>query len=114
MVIGTSCSKCGKNKETGQVSCCFRGGSWFNKCGDMGDHTWSEGVDACKQQANLDLGEVQLQQILTKKVTVKQQSIDFVDARAHGLAAANSQGHSELTRLAAFIGVCFFSLHIGM
>ena len=47
---GTACPKCGKTKK-GQESCCGRGGSWFNACGDPGgpkEHTWPEGIDACK------------------------------------------------------------------
>ena len=46
------CPKCATNKKSGTHSCCARGGSWFNKCGDISDpkfdHTWSEGVEACK------------------------------------------------------------------
>ena len=34
------------------MSCCSRGGSWFDKCGSAGNakihHTWSEGIQACK------------------------------------------------------------------
>ena len=42
------CSKCSTNKN-GKSSCCARGGSWFQKCGNAGDdHTWAEGVEACK------------------------------------------------------------------
>merc|ERR1711874_274790 len=46
------CSKCGKIKKTGKLSCCFSGGAWFKNCGDAGDtkfdHTWTDGVKACK------------------------------------------------------------------
>merc|ERR1712224_82064 len=46
------CPKCGTNKQNGKRSCCARGGSWFNNCGDVGDstfeHTWGEGIQACK------------------------------------------------------------------
>ena len=45
------CPQCGTIKKTGKLSCCARGGSWFNNCGDAGDsniaHTWGEGVQAC-------------------------------------------------------------------
>ena len=38
--------------NAGKLSCCARGGSWFNNCGDAGDkkfeHTWAEGIQACK------------------------------------------------------------------
>ena len=46
------CPKCGKKKDSGKLSCCIRGGAWFQNCGDPGDpnfdHTWFEGVQACK------------------------------------------------------------------
>ena len=46
-----TCSKCVTNKA-GKSTCCARGGSWFQKCGDPGDskfeHTWAEGLLACK------------------------------------------------------------------
>ena len=45
------CPQCGTNKKNGKRSCCASGGSWFNKCGDVGDstfeHTWGEGLQAC-------------------------------------------------------------------
>ena len=45
------CPKCTTNKA-GKPSCCARGGSWFNNCGDAGDtqsaHTWVEGIQVCK------------------------------------------------------------------
>ena len=48
------CPKCGTRKS-GQSSCCGRGGSWFEKCGDSGDdsfaHTWFEGITACKTKS---------------------------------------------------------------
>ena len=50
--ISSVCSKCGTFKASGISSCCARGGSWFEDCGDAGDdnfgHTWFEGTQACK------------------------------------------------------------------
>merc|ERR1712224_1082426 len=47
------CVQCGTSYVSRKRSCCARGGTWFNKCGDAGDtkfdHTWSEGVQACKK-----------------------------------------------------------------
>ena len=49
--IPSTCPKCGVAKN-GKLSCCFRGGAWFRKCGDVGDskfdHTWFDGTEACK------------------------------------------------------------------
>ena len=46
------CPKCGTTKKSGQSSCCARDGAWFKNCGNVGDtqfdHTWAEGVQACK------------------------------------------------------------------
>ena len=46
------CVKCGSIKKSGKLSCCALGGAWFKKCGNAGDrqfdHTWAEGVQACK------------------------------------------------------------------
>ena len=48
---GKTCVKCGTSK-VGTRSCCARDGTWFKKCGDAGDttfdHTWAEGIQACK------------------------------------------------------------------
>ena len=45
-----ACPKCGAIKKSGKRSCCARGGSWFDNCGHESkfDHTWLEGVEACK------------------------------------------------------------------
>ena len=53
----TVCLKCG-TKKSGKLSCCARGGTWFQNCGDPGDskfeHTWNEGINACR--GNCDEG----------------------------------------------------------
>ena len=47
-----TCPKCVAIKNSEKLSCCARGGSWYNNCGDevnaKFDHTWYEGVEACK------------------------------------------------------------------
>ena len=57
------CSKCGIIKKSGKSSCCSRGGSWFGKCGSAGDsnheHTWSEGILACKEWARSNVASVE-------------------------------------------------------
>ena len=53
----STCPKCGSTNKSGKLSCCARGGAWFKKCGDAGDtqfdHTWSEGIHACKRTRRL-------------------------------------------------------------
>ena len=54
MTITAICTQCGITKKSGEMSCCGRGGSWFGNCGSTGDidfdHTWHEGLQACKAQ----------------------------------------------------------------
>ena len=49
--------KCGTVKKCVKHNCCTRGGAWFKKRGDVGDeqfdHTWTEGIQACKGYASL-------------------------------------------------------------
>ena len=51
MSTSNTCTQCGSTNKSGKRSCCARGGSWFEKCGDVGeakfDHTWAEGIQAC-------------------------------------------------------------------
>ena len=53
------CPKCGKGKKSGKLSCCARGGTWFEKCGDIddseADHTWVEGIQACNIESMLPI-----------------------------------------------------------
>merc|ERR1712232_1203086 len=52
-VTATTCpqNKCGYT-NTQKPSCCAPGGAWFQNCGNDGDtnfdHTWAEGIQACK------------------------------------------------------------------
>ena len=50
------CPKCGTSKKSSKSSCCARGGAWYKKCGDASDitfnHTWPEGIYACKHYAS--------------------------------------------------------------
>merc|ERR1712032_355120 len=54
-IIGSACPKCGNMEKSGKISCCGRGGSWFRNCGSASnaklDHTWYEGIQACKARA---------------------------------------------------------------
>ena len=51
-MVGSRCPRCGTINKSGKRSCCARGGAWFRNCGDAGntkfDHTWVEGIQACK------------------------------------------------------------------
>ena len=49
------CPRCGTIAKSGKRSCCGHGGSWFEECGGVGNiklqHTWYEGIEACKIQS---------------------------------------------------------------
>ena len=49
------CPRCGTTGKSGKTSCCGRGGSWFKSCGGDGNtklqHTWYEGIQACKARS---------------------------------------------------------------
>lgn len=45
------CDKCGRF-ESGAFSCCAPGGTWHRNCGDNGEHTWSDGAEACESKLN--------------------------------------------------------------
>ena len=61
--ITSACAKCGTSKKSGKLSCCAPAGSWFEKCGNPGnsnfDHTWDEGVQACRSFSRLFLNSAQ-------------------------------------------------------
>ena len=63
VVSSSECDKCATTKS-GRHSCCARGGAWFKKCGDAGDHTWIEGIQACKGFATSVSVKLSLQGIL--------------------------------------------------
>merc|ERR1711959_126224 len=53
----STCAVCGSVKKSRKKSCCGRGGSWYKNCGTSGnkkskkfDHTWFEGIQACKSK----------------------------------------------------------------
>merc|ERR1711934_1085350 len=54
----SACAVCGSVKKSRKKSCCGRGGSWYRNCGTSGnkkskkfDHTWFEGIQACKSKS---------------------------------------------------------------
>ena len=60
VTLSSRCPKCVKLKKSGIPSCCAVGGAWFSNCGPFGDpsfdHTWFEGIQACKSKAAADIG----------------------------------------------------------
>ena len=64
------CPICGISAKSGKMSCCARGGSWFKSCGGAGNtelqHTWYEGIQACK-------GQLKQKKIIDQHLNVVQQ-----------------------------------------
>ena len=61
--MSTECPTCGAVEKSGKISCCGRGGAWFNTCGNVGNtqvrHTWREGIRACKARAQFKIAREQ-------------------------------------------------------
>ena len=59
--MSSTCPECGIIGKFGEASCCGRGGSWFGNCGSAGnanlDHTWYEGIRACKRRFRAVVGQ---------------------------------------------------------
>ena len=57
--VSPVCTKCGTFRKSGKRSCCARGGTWYENCGDDGDtdfdHTWTEGKTACKSKCSANI-----------------------------------------------------------
>ena len=113
----TTCPKCGKIKKSQKLSCCARGGAWFNKCGEEGDsnfdHTWAEGKAACKGFAGLLLNEAQGQDSQRRETTLiqlgttrdshalrKQAITDSIPA-----IVSDAEG-KEYSKIATLVGLC--------
>ena len=71
--IGSVCHKCGTIEKSGKHSCCGRGGSWYKNCGAAGsansDHTWHEGIRACKAR-------LQYKTVIDQLINVDQQNVN--------------------------------------
>ena len=114
----TLCPTCATLKS-GKRSCCAGGGAWFGTCGDDGDddsdHTWFEGIQACKDSASSLSSEVQSQFMLheksTKKAQVHATQQPTIDS-THGVVTANSQGYGRLTNSVAFTSLLFVTVYI--
>ena len=58
---GFECSKCGERDGSGS-NCCFDGGAWEGMCEEGGQHTYSEGFQACNGNPYLKRNEEESRQ----------------------------------------------------
>ena len=82
--IVSVCHTCGVVKKSNKRSCCARGGSWYGKCGGADntnrEHTWYEGLQACKA--------LQSQAVMVhQQNAVEQKSTNFSDDASMGIDA---------------------------
>ena len=117
--VSSVCPKCGTIKKSDKRSCCARGGAWFNNCGDDGDgdsdHTWFEGIQACKTPSSSISGEAQAQAMKTTSAQhlhdTKQSTIGPVTA--DDVRATSSKDYGELTNIIVFTGLLLYVLYGG-
>ena len=81
------------------MSCCGRGGSWFKKCGSVGNtrlqHTWYEGIQSCKARS-------QSKTVLSNQLNVdNQKDIDS----SHGADTPNYKEVIMATKKFSFTSV---------
>ena len=112
--IAPVCPKCAAIKKSRKLSCCAPGGAWFNNCGTNGDsrseHTWTEGVRACKDAVGLFSGKAkaEAESILTNQTTTIQQLDDTrIVAAADGAPTDNSTGYDKLTHIILITIFCW-------
>ena len=113
------CPKCAAIKKSGKLSCCAPGGAWFKSCGTGGnsntDHTWLEGVQACKDVVGLFSGKAEAQFISMNQTTTTQQLSDVekqtmdstLAAYLYNVPTKNSKDNDQLSYIVVFTNVLF-------
>ena len=78
------CPKCGTAKKSGKLSCCARGGAWFQKCGAAGDthfeHSWTDGIQACNGFASSSLDEASVHARHERNITLPKNTSELQNA----------------------------------
>ena len=119
------CLKCGIIKKSGKLSCCARGGAWFKNCGDAGDtsvdHTWSEGIQACKTNVRSNLVNPPLIMFHHESnngnplnTSHRHTKIYYPTESLSDVDSMNSEDSVELSKLVTYTFVLFISLHLQM
>merc|ERR1712230_111276 len=119
---GRVCPKCGNKNNSGKLSCCTPGGSWFKKCGNSenSEHTWLEGIQACSDFDSKSSSGAHRQVVLPHKQNAGKkssnirkgsvaphQTVGYVDARVSG-----TDSNNKLAKLIAFTSLLTTVLHI--
>ena len=121
------CPKCATIKKSGKLSCCARGGTWFKKCGAVGDtnfdNTWVEGINACNSFADSfftrTLAQARHDRLISQSTsTIEQRHAaqqddniyppsDFSDADT-----ADCKDHVSVPKIAVFISSLLMHLYL--
>ena len=96
------CPKCGTNKKSDKLSCCYEGGAWFKNCGDADDfdHTWTDGVKACKGMQS------------QSKLHHLQKSVESNVGRGSGVSTANGKVYDRLADVIVLTSLLITTLNI--
>ena len=112
----TVCPKCG-TLQSGRRSCCARGGTWFDNCGDPNEdnfeHTWFEGIQSCENSSSSFLGEQKSHSMLHENATIDQHVPDrkqLDDDSTYG-GVTNAKCYEGFAVVAAFSSL-FYVLSI--
>ena len=117
--IALECPKCAVIKKSGELSCCAPGGAWFKNCGTSGnsntEHTWVEGVQACKGVVGLFSGNAEAQFIVMNQTTTAQQLSDVekqtidptLATHLYNAHTKNSKDNDQLSYIVVFTNVLF-------
>ena len=115
-IIGPVCSKCATIKKSDKLSCCAPGGAWFNNCGTSDnpnfDHTWIEGMKACKDAASLIVDKKNTQSMLpnqTSAVVSRHQPTGSPAPSTHGARMSNSV--DRVSPIISFTNLLLIILH---
>ena len=122
------CPRCGIIEGTRKVSCCADGGSWVNNCGVVGDskfeHTWKEGILACKNVVSLRQEEAQPQIRLRYETTQMNSNSeqnrsqpDIVESSVDSVfdtEIENCEGCVTLSKITSFISVVLVIMYSRM
>ena len=105
---GPVCSQCARVKRTSRYSCCARGGAWFNNCGGSDssfDHTWSEGLQACRHSTGLLSAQGQL----NKTYVIPQYSQKTTNSNVR---AVNGKRYDEFPKISMIFLLINLNTHI--
>ena len=122
VTIGSECSACALIDKLGKLSCCARGGAWFNNCGrtvnSNFEHTWIEGLKACGNVAGLVMGSTESNLVLLNQTstshqlgTVQNQGVHPSGDSTHVSSMANSRGYDKLPHLVVHTSLLLVTLN---